>query len=100
MAGFSIDTASAMAVANGLQQEEEQIVTYIKGTMAIAEDMAVNFKGNTAASYQQAKQLWDEGIKKMDVGMRNACDVLRNNVNSYHTNDDDLKSLFSNFHVG
>jgi WXG100 family type VII secretion target len=99
MTSFSIDTSSALSVAAGLESEEQAIVQYIRGTVQLAEEMASTWKGNAPAAYQQAKAIWDEGIKKMDVGMSRACAVLRNNVNSYHSTDQDLQSLFSGFQV-
>lgn len=99
MTSFSIDTSSALSVAAGLENEEQAIVQYIKQTIVIAEEMANTWKGNAPAAFQQAKAIWDEGINKMDLGMRNACAVLRNNVSSYHSTDQDLQSLFSGFNV-
>lgn len=99
MTSFSIDTSSAMSVASGLENEEQAIVQYIRQTIQIAEEMSTTWKGDAPAAYQQAKLVWDEGIRKMDVGMRNACAVLRNNVRSYHSTDQDLQSLFSGFQV-
>jgi WXG100 family type VII secretion target len=99
MTGFSIDTASAVSVAAGLEGEEANIVKYIRDTVAVAEEMANTWKGDAPAAFQQAKALWDEGIAKMDVGMQNACTVLRSNISSYHSTDSDLAGLFSGFNV-
>jgi WXG100 family type VII secretion target len=99
MTSFSVDTASAASVAAALEGEEQNIVKYIRDTITIADRMATTFKGDAANAYQQAKQLWNEGIAKMDTGMQNACTTLRNNISSYHSTDQDLAGMFSGFNV-
>lgn len=97
MTSFSIDTYGVLTVAASLENEEQDIVQYIKQTTLIAEEIASTWKGDAAMAFQQAKEIWDEGIMKMDLGMRNACAVLRNNVSSYQSADQDLQSLFRGF---
>jgi uncharacterized protein YukE len=99
MTSFSIDTASALTVAAGLESEEQAIVQYIRQTILIAEEMASTWKGKAPLAFQQAKLIWDEGVGKMDLGMRNACAVLRKNVSSYQATDQELTSLFRGFQV-
>jgi WXG100 family type VII secretion target len=99
MTSFSIDVNSANAVAGTLESEEAQMIAYVKQTVALAEEMAQTWIGAAPKAFQEAKFLWDEGMRKMDIGMANACTVLRTNASSYQNTDASLSSLFSSFSV-
>lgn len=99
MTSYSIDVNSALAVAGALEGEEENIIAYVKQTIALAEDMASSWIGATPQAFLAAKSQWDQGMGKMEVGMANACAVLRSNAASYYNTDQSLTSLFSGFSV-
>src|SRR5690348_889363 len=96
---FSVNTADAGAVANSLEGEDEAILSYIQSIIQLAETMAQTWIGQTPQAYQQAQAQWNEGIGKMRDGMTRAIEVLRSNVQSYHSTDEGLAGLFSGFQL-
>lgn len=99
MTSFSIDVNSANAVASRLESEEAQMIAYVKQTVALAEEMAQTWIGAAPKAFQEAKSLWDQGMREMDIGMANACAVLRSNASSYQNTDSSLSNLFNSFSV-
>lgn len=94
---FRIDQATLHTAANDVRSTRAEVDGQLKTLHGEVDNLAVAWKGQAGAGFQQLMVRWNEDVAKLLQAMDNIADLLDKTANTHQANDEQQNQMLNKF---